>query len=85
MHYFVAQHNKVFMNPKWTIRKPNILGLWEAEGYVRYELQDRIFEYRYKNKGRSKKESEEKVSQCILRSMFRDFPGLFKRFRKIKL
>lgn len=43
MYYFVAQNNKIFMTPKWIIKRPNILGYWEAEGYIRYELKEKIY------------------------------------------
>lgn len=43
------------MYPKWILKKPSILGFWQAEGYVRYEIKEKIYEYRYKNRGRSKK------------------------------
>ena len=30
------------MQPKWSMKKPNIQGYWEAEGVIRYEIKDKI-------------------------------------------
>lgn len=46
------------MMPKWKIRRPNILGCWDVEGWVKYEINNLIYEYRYKNGGYSKKEGQ---------------------------
>jgi hypothetical protein len=44
-----------------------------------------MYEYKHQNLGKNQKEAEEIVSKKMLKQMYRDFPGLFLKFKKIKL
>ena len=67
--------------PKFIFRPPNIHGNWYVEGWVKYEIHDKMYEYREINGGRTKKIGQHNVSAAILRSIYREFPMLFKKFK----
>lgn len=83
--FFVGQNNRMFMQPRWIISSSSTLGMWQVEGFVRYEMQDKFYEYRFRAMGRNKKEGEEKVAKQILLNIYRDFPRLFEKFKVTKL
>ena len=72
------------MNPKWNISRPDYYGFWYVEGIVRYEIENTLMEYRYKTKNKSKKDAERIVSKEILTQVYRDFPCLWSKYRKVK-
>lgn len=54
------------MTPQWQVKPPNNMNYWEVEGYVRFELNSKIYECRYKNKGENKRDCEQNISKAIL-------------------